>query len=786
MDLDPNCDQGLNETIYDLDYYGDSGNGIETSQVDELSGKNTETVYSGAFHFYDADNNCDGGREPITGYNNSGPSGNSLNVIPTRGSPNSDATHVICGGGNSGSSQTIGVDWQTVMAGGIPNSFALQSGSGDTGCWNCSGYSPGYGSTVEFNQTFFWVNSPENKRDLVMSLSFDDKETCDLTSTELCLNGKSVYELSGNPENFDDNLVNTGSGWVQETPLNRPTIRDYSTNSHTGTFYGGNHGELKNFNFSESSSGWSDGIQENSALKFDGQDDLVSIDFGRTFNNSFNDDVWTMSLYFRPIGSLDSSTWSDYVEFPAGDGGRFRIEMDGNENDTLAVYWSTEAGTGGNPSRNLCDFDGLSQNNWYFLTLRLDMSQNGDGATCFVNGDISDSTSKSNLGPFEDVIGKIKLASYPNKEWAIDSFRIHDRPLEKTEIAGLQNGELLYDDVLGRWNFEASDRKTVYDTSSLSREGVLGTEGTSLSYSEYGNLGRLNSDEFTISIWTDLSESRYFDDFSKNTSEKYFVEEYNNRGSGQGFIWRPNQGLVESDTSNDDINLLKSTDLEWPLVYTEARSDDNDGVGVAIDNGTSIYEAVVTNDHPGGSSGIKKRTTGDSDNLVDTEKSYNVGNWHRIGLEYNDSHLRMFVDGSLQAIYEVGYLEPENVGIVSDANNPSSKYRYLETYDGKGILLGDSTKTFAISRYGNDVRGYYNGKYVQAPTSNGLSNYLLRYEGTRISIFRDGRKYGEKLVSGILGSRELSFGERLEMDADEVRIYNRSLSKQEIQRLAFQ
>lgn len=159
VDIDSGCDQNINEQVVSFNLYDADGNQIPSEQVSALQSDVQTTAYNRRINVYDDDNNCDSGRAPVTSYGNSGPSGNSLNVFPTQGDPASDTDYVLCGGEGNEVKHIYSASWRTIMEGGIPTGWGLQSGSGDTGTWRSetSSYDPGYGSTVEFEQTYFYV-----------------------------------------------------------------------------------------------------------------------------------------------------------------------------------------------------------------------------------------------------------------------------------------------------------------------------------------------------------------------------------------------------------------------------------------------------------------------------------------------------------------------------------------------------------------------------------------------------------------------------------------------------
>ncbi|MFB6214226.1 MAG: LamG-like jellyroll fold domain-containing protein [Candidatus Nanohaloarchaea archaeon] len=231
LDLDPDCDQdfaehyGSNSALYDLNLSDERGSSISDRQVQKFAERINRTVYNSSFRFQDADNNCDGGREPVTPYANSGPSGNSVNVFPTMGNPASDTSHVVCGGGNSGSTQTISGSWRTIMTNGIPTAFGVQSGNGDTGCWRCSGYDHGYGSTVEFKATYFFAREGKGMN---LTDSSGEGNEADMVGDPRWVSGRhgKALKFDGNDDYLDVNPLQgpfgqkiTVSAWLKPSQI---------------------------------------------------------------------------------------------------------------------------------------------------------------------------------------------------------------------------------------------------------------------------------------------------------------------------------------------------------------------------------------------------------------------------------------------------------------------------------------------------------------------------------------------------------------------------------------
>lgn len=538
-DIDPNCDQGLNETIYNLDYYSDGGTKIGSSQLSRLSDSNAVTAYSGAFHFYDADDNCDSGREPVTDYNNSGPSGNALNVFPTRGDPANDTTHVICGGGNNNEDQVVNITWQKIMDGGIPTGLGLQSGSGDTGCWNCSGFSPGYGSTIEFKQTFFWTRSPDTKREVVLEFNFDGREDCKINITEPCLDGQSLYGLNGTPYNFDDNTLSTGSGWNKDTPINRPSVEDSSNNSHQGFIYEGRNGVLNNFTF-DASSGWTSSSKVGDyALRFEGNNDFVEVDNLVDNRKKVTVGAWVKledkSSDRALVGEWGKTDNSHLLWYDVGTD-RFRVTYNGQSTGPQ-VTSSTSPST----------------SEWYFVSWTRE--PNSETLNIFVNGALEDTTSateKISSGPPVMGIGG-DYNSHPNMDGSIDDVVLYDRALSEGEMKDLYNGDVLLEGLMARWNFESGNRRTAYDTSIIA-PGLFDTTAVSFNQSSYMELGYIpTTGNFSVSFWVSENlNSRWHGvvDKGRNRDPRdwYFLTPNGNCGSPYGSIFRAGSEAGEIDS----------------------------------------------------------------------------------------------------------------------------------------------------------------------------------------------------------------------------------------------
>jgi hypothetical protein len=85
----------------------------------------------------------------------------------------------------------------------------------------------------------------------------------------------------------------------------------------------------------------------------------------------------------------------------------------------------------------------------------------------------------------------------------IDDIRMYDEALSKSEIKSLYEKEPISDGLVGRWNFEAGDRETAYDTSNFRKDGFLDT--TAIDFDGTDDYVKTSSafsyDSFTLSAW---------------------------------------------------------------------------------------------------------------------------------------------------------------------------------------------------------------------------------------------------------------------------------------------
>lgn len=387
---------------------------------------------------------------------------------------------------------------------------------------------------------------PVSSEGLVLHQDFDEGPSeCDLTSSNACLEDESGESNDGTPQNFDDNDFNTGSGWFNQTPLNRPSLEDSSENSNTARFYGGNDGALKNFNFSESGSRWTSGVEGDSALEFDGNDDYVDVRNSGSFFGNMN--RFSVSFWAR-WDSLNS--WSRIVDFGSsrGNNGAVLIANNNGRDDlTAEIRNSTGQSLGKCTASNNITVGDLDH--WTITWA------NGS-QRIYKNGELLKSCSYT--GSWQDInepnkyFGRSNWGSDGNFSGIIEHIRVYNKILTSSEINSLYQGESVTGGLVGRWNFEAGDRKTAYDTSSLDREGVLGTSG--VGFDGEDDIVKVADDPsldigdggWSVSSWVRLNQvNNSWMVIDKGTSENGTYYLYD--AGGHGLTWTVKNGTNRFD-----------------------------------------------------------------------------------------------------------------------------------------------------------------------------------------------------------------------------------------------
>ncbi|MBI4159563.1 carbohydrate binding domain-containing protein [Candidatus Wolfebacteria bacterium] len=284
------------------------------------------------------------------------------------------------------------------------------------------------------------------------------------------------------------------------------------------------------------------------ALNFDGVDDYV--DAGN--NSSLNDlGASTVSAWIYPKGwgensygrifDSDSCCSSWYI---------FHLDNDGTAPDkTLRFnvdFDSTDLTRSG--AANL-----ITLNQWQYVVVTWDGAAAASGVKFYVNGVESSSYGQEANGVTSRVTGSPSLALIGNRTNAdrtfkglIDDVRIYNRALTEAEIRQLYkagssfhpnttNKSTIRDGLVGQWTFDGADMGTTSarDASGNSNTGwlingakkTIGRVGQALSFdgsNDYVSLGNVGSVQ-NISYWVKPSVNRYSLSLSGSGSPKRYL-----------------------------------------------------------------------------------------------------------------------------------------------------------------------------------------------------------------------------------------------------------------------
>ncbi|WP_414837764.1 glycine-rich domain-containing protein [Candidatus Nanosalina sp. VS9-1] len=180
-----------------------------------------------------------------------------------------------------------------------------------------------------------------------------------------------------------------------------------------------------------------------------------------------------------------------------------------------------------------------------------------------------------------------------------------------------------------------------------------------------------------------ISSTVLTDDFCSSSNESSYVKtEHTNRGGNTngGWIWDESSCVLESDDSNDDLAIhVDPADISLPESF-RFESDylgagDNDASGLVLydESENRWWTATITNDH--GVNGIGYIEGGDVSG-VSSGKNFDVGSPHEFAVEYSEGMMEFYVDGEISASHDIG-VEPDSIGFISDAQNPSASFDNL-------------------------------------------------------------------------------------------------------------
>lgn len=324
---------------------------------------------------------------------------------------------------------------------------------------------------------------PVSTESLVLHQKFDEgNSNCDVTSSKTCIRDDSSENNYGTPYNFNDNKIGTGSGWIEETPINRPSATESAGKSRV-YFQGGNDGYLNNFDFN-SSSGWTSGKVGDHSLEFDGSDDTINME-----NQIWSSDEITISL------------WALTEENTGTENSNAVFSTDGNDNDLLFQFSSDRLRFWGrtNPesSTNL-DYN-FEVGKWYHLAVSY--KYNTSTVDFYINGEKFEKNGDKFGIPGRKTIhiGSRKGSGrvFPGK---IDNVKLYDEKLSSSQINSIYQGQQVRNNLVGEWNFESGDGTTAYDTH-YKKPGILGSSSIYSGTGIHGVSSKVSFNESTVSAW---------------------------------------------------------------------------------------------------------------------------------------------------------------------------------------------------------------------------------------------------------------------------------------------
>ncbi|WEL23767.1 DUF2341 domain-containing protein [Candidatus Nanohalovita haloferacivicina] len=398
------------------------------------------------------------------------------------------------------------------------------------------------------------------QKSLVRYYSFNEGPLgCDVTTSQKCLSDKATSGTA-EPRNFDDNNLDTGSGWVKETPVNRPSVKTYAGSQGLNWFSGGLNGDLENFDYN-SSSGWVSGKVGDHALMFDGEDDRVRVENSPWLKIRSE---LTLSAWVKTDNSSDTR---GIIDTQDSDDEGYRITVENGEPE-FGVY----AGKLNKGHTELRGNTMVADGSWHHIV----GTWNGSRMKMYVDGVMESSTTQMALaGSTQDLFIGVRDKNNGWFDGRIDDARVYRRSLTSSEIQSLYNGESVSEGLVGRWDFESGNRKEAYDSAGFSAEGVLSSGSLGPGASRNISTGRSIQDNFTFSAWAEPSSD--WDDLLFEYRKSVSVQE----GSGQDLSnYQVNftvdtASLVQDGKMRSDCSDLRFYSLEGSRLYHDVVSGCN-------------------------------------------------------------------------------------------------------------------------------------------------------------------------------------------------------------------
>ncbi|MFB6114772.1 MAG: DUF2341 domain-containing protein [Candidatus Nanohalobium sp.] len=310
--------------------------------------------------------------------------------------------------------------------------------------------------------------------------NFNEGPECDVTISNPCLSDDSSFSNPGTPFGFNDNNLATGSGWIKETPVNRPSVKDYSNTGDLAKFKSDFTGQLNNFDFN-ASSGWISGRSGEYALNFDGPSYVQINNVPDVGSSSFSFSFWFRGD-FSNMSSNYPNVFNNFWGRGDSDAG-FRFDSR-STNRYIQCF---------------CYKNAYSE--WTLVTASINQSA---GTGRFYRDTELIGTISFNPGEYVPDPSPIYFGT-DSYSGVLDDFRYYSRPLTAAEVKSLYNGESVTEGLVGRWNFESGDRKKAYDSSGFSADGILNSGALGPGSSRNISTEASVKNNFTVSAWADPS-----------------------------------------------------------------------------------------------------------------------------------------------------------------------------------------------------------------------------------------------------------------------------------------
>lgn len=302
---------------------------------------------------------------------------------------------------------------------------------------------------------------------------------------------------------------------------------------------------LQNFSFN-AESGWSTGKIGNTSLKFDGTDYVETSDSKiPTMEKGLTVAAWIKLDTYGPEGN------GNIVAKGKNDAYRVRVESDGE-------FWML---IGNNTGHTILRGGNVPLDQWTHVTA---VADSGNQIRLYVNGEqVAQKNTAKTIGQNTNPLyigSQYEWDEYLNGK--IDDLRIYKRPLTSKEVQNIKNGGNNPEDLVGRWNFEAGNGTTAFNTANLQAEGILATKGLK-SDKKIQGLRKKNSintsANYTISTWIKSGRD------TANpviTQSKYNGIKYSENFTASGTAW---QEYCGSSTTNSNITAPDGTETAYRI-----------------------------------------------------------------------------------------------------------------------------------------------------------------------------------------------------------------------------